>query len=171
MPANLELKARLSSESHGMECARRAGAEDAGLLVQEDTYFLVPRGRLKLREIAGQQAELIRYDRRESADARWSSYEKIPVGDPGALKGVLGAALTIHAVVRKTRHLFLHKGARVHIDVVEGLGTFLEFEVPASEGLDPVAHMQELRIAFNVDEGSILRCSYADFTAVAALRS
>ena len=55
--------------------ARALGAELWGDLRQTDTYFNVPSGRLKLRETAGLQAELIAYERDEDAADRTSDYQ------------------------------------------------------------------------------------------------
>jgi predicted adenylyl cyclase CyaB len=165
MPINLELKARFASLQEGRRCAHLLGAVEAGVLVQEDTYFAVTSGRLKLREIAGAGAELLSYTRPESTDERWSTYESVPVTDSARMKTVLGEALGVRTVVRKTRHLFLHKGARIHLDDVEGLGTFIEFEVPVAEGVDAALHMHELREAFGIAADAVIRGSYADLGA------
>ena len=41
----------------------------------------------------------------------------------------LGLALGVRGVVKKTRRLIMIGQTRVHIDDVEGLGTFMELEV------------------------------------------
>ena len=50
------------------------GAARHGTLLQRDTYFRVPRGRLKLRESDGETAELIYYERSEETGERWSRF-------------------------------------------------------------------------------------------------
>jgi adenylate cyclase class IV len=60
---NIELKARCPDLNAAREAARRLGAEFAGTLEQRDTYFVVPHGRLKLRQTAGHGAELVAYAR------------------------------------------------------------------------------------------------------------
>lgn len=140
---NLEFKARLSDPNAMLARARSIGAELWGDLRQTDTYFDVPRGRLKLREAAGFQAELIYYERDEGAEHRESDYfvARFPEASPAL--DVLARALGIRAVVRKRRTLVLLDTTRIHFDNVEGLGQFLEIEVPvkddegaASERLD-----------------------------------
>ncbi len=73
MPAprkNIELKARCADLGAAREAALVAGARVVGVLNQIDTYFVVPHGRLKLREINGERAELIQYDRDNDPNAR-----------------------------------------------------------------------------------------------------
>jgi adenylate cyclase class IV len=60
---NLELKARDRDPARSLRVCRELGAEDKGTLVQRDTYFEVPRGRLKLREEPDAAATLIAYER------------------------------------------------------------------------------------------------------------
>jgi predicted adenylyl cyclase CyaB len=161
VPTNLELKAHLSSRTRAEDQARRAGAEECGILRQTDTYFNVPRGRLKLREIAGSGSELVQYERREDSSERWSTYRKIDVPDPDALRSALEDALGVLTVVRKERELFLYRGARIHLDEVDGLGSFIEFEVPSGGGESPVHLMEDLRKIFQVDENDIEKGSYS----------
>ena len=102
-------------------------------LKQTDTYFNVPRGRLKLRESDG-AAELIYYQRSNRAGPKRSDYIPIAAADPAAMKTLLTEALGIRGVVRKTRFLFLVGNTRIHFDLVSGLGWFIELEVVLSPG-------------------------------------
>jgi adenylate cyclase, class 2 len=162
MATNLELKARIPSPDDLRERASRLGARPAGLLEQRDTYFRVPRGRLKLRECTASPAELIFYEREETSGERWSRYERVPVVEPEALKAVLALAGGILAVVEKRRTLFLFRNARIHSDEVTGLGTFLEFEIVGGESPDARALMKLLREHFGIREEMVVRGSYAD---------
>src|SRR5690242_1868312 len=98
---NLELKVRLADPRAAQAQALALGSELWGDLRQTDTYFAVPRGRLKLRETAGYQAELIYYERDESGPSRLSDYEQAASGDGAALRGLLARALGVLAVVKK----------------------------------------------------------------------
>jgi predicted adenylyl cyclase CyaB len=166
MPVNLELKACIPERSPAFTRAQACGAEFRGALLQTDTYFQVASGRLKLREQQQGAAELIHYARSEESSERWSDYQRIPVGDPVGLKSVLSTALGVFAVVKKERQLFLYKGARIHIDNVELLGSFLEFEVPHEGTEDPEVLMRELREIFSVDERAVEKRSYSDLILV-----
>jgi adenylate cyclase class IV len=162
LPTNLELKAHLASTSIAQNKALEAGAQEGGILLQTDTYFRVSNGRLKLRETSGIGAELIQYDRAEDASERWSNYRKIAISEPELLKRALTETLGVLVVVRKKRALFLYKGARIHFDQVEGLGPFIEFEVPSPGSTDPQVLMAELRAIFDVREELVEKGSYSD---------
>jgi len=162
MALNLELKARTAASAPARARALAHGAAAAGTLIQVDTYLAVPRGRLKLRAIEGAGAELIYYERDEATPERWSRYTREPVGEPAGLLRVLTAAFGVLAVVRKRRDLFLWRDARIHVDDVEGLGSFLEFEVTGGETPATTATMRELREAFGVAEEDVVKCSYSD---------
>ncbi|MGK3856667.1 class IV adenylate cyclase, partial [Enterococcus faecium] len=82
-------------------------------------------GRLKLREIDGQAAVLIWYDRPDHDAARLSKYHLVPVADPAALKAALTDALGVRGEVRKRREIYLWHNVRIHLDEVAGLGSFL----------------------------------------------
>ena len=127
---NLEYKARIEAPSLYEARALALGAKATADLRQADTYFTTPNGRLKLREIDGEPGELIAYQRDEQATDRASDYEVFRTREAGALRDLLATALGVLATVRKRRNLLVLDGARIHLDNVEGLGTFLELEVP-----------------------------------------
>ncbi len=162
MPTNLELKARYPSRAEAHARASACGASAHGTLLQTDTYFRVPRGRLKVREIAGSGAELIYYERSDATAERWSRFIREPAGEPAGLIRVLASAFGVLAVVRKRRELYIFRDARIHIDEVEDLGTFVEFEVTGGETPASVATMKDLREAFGIGDEIVVKVSYSD---------
>ena len=142
--------------------ARQLGAAFHATLTQTDTYFHVPRGRLKLRSIDGTHAELIQYDRPDAQGDRWSTYTRVPVGDPQGMMLALGNALGVRCVVEKVRAVYLYKTARIHIADVTGLGSFLEFEVVETPPGEAAELMGELKAAFRVRQEDIIAGSYGE---------
>jgi adenylate cyclase, class 2 len=131
---NLEYKARVGELNPIENSFVDKGAEFTGILRQLDTYFNVSSGRLKLRETEGRGAELIYYERDEASSAGMESrYDILRVPDP-VLKGFLTRALGVRVIVEKERRLLKMKNARIHLDDVKRLGTFIEFEVVSGEG-------------------------------------
>lgn len=129
MNRNIEIKARLRSLAPVMELAREVSSCAPRVIAQEDTFFRVPRGRLKLRRFPPDRGELIYYEREDRPGPTASLYEIVPVADPEALRDVLARALGVRGTVRKKRTLFLCGRTRIHLDEVDGLGAFLELEV------------------------------------------
>jgi len=165
MPTNLELKARYPSPQRAHERAASCGAEPRGTLIQQDTYYRVPHGRLKLREAAGETPELIYYERQEETSERWCTFLREPVAGAAGIGAILAAAFGILAVVRKRRDLYLFRDARIHIDDVEDLGTFVEFEVTGGRAPATARTMRELREAFGIGDESVVKGSYSDMIA------
>lgn len=169
MSRNIELKARCADLAAARHAAGELGAEFVGVLEQCDTYFVVPRGRLKLREIAGQGAELIYYERADNTAARRSEYRLVRVDDAAAMRDALSAALGMRGQVRKRRELWIWRHVRIHLDTVDGLGTFIEFEAVMMPGeADEVGHrkLAELRAALGVADGDLVGVSYSDLLVI-----
>ena len=162
---NVELKARVRDLARLRQTAERVATEYLGWQHQIDTYFRCPRGRLKLREIEGQQAQLVGYMRPDATGSKVSDYRLTAVIDAASLKQTLAAALDVLVVVDKQREIFLYQNVRIHLDRVAGLGTFLEFEAVLSGEIDQAqgqAQVVFLRGEFSIDPGDLLALSYSD---------
>src|SRR4051812_191811 len=79
---NIEVKASYPDLDQARNTCRRIGASSEGILNQTDTYFRVPNGRLKLRQINLDRTELIEYTRSNTAAMRESNYTVTCVEDP-----------------------------------------------------------------------------------------
>ncbi len=134
MPRNVEVKARVTDFDALRRRVEPMSDTPVEVLDQRDTFFVVPHGRLKLRVLAPDDCELIYYDRPDGAGAKVSEYHVVRSSDPETFLKVLSAALQIRGVVAKRRFLYRIGHTRVHLDDVEGLGTFMEVEVVLDEG-------------------------------------
>jgi predicted adenylyl cyclase CyaB len=132
--SNVEIKARARNLRSVAEKALSAGAAEAGVFRQEDTFFRCASGRLKLRAVEGAGAELIAYERPDEPGPKLSRYELVPVSDPVRMRAALSSACGILGVVRKRRTLLLLGRTRIHLDEVEGLGEFVEVEYVREHG-------------------------------------
>ncbi len=160
---NVELKARDHDPEATLAAALGHGAVDQGVLTQTDTYFAAREGRLKLREEDG-VGTLIAYARADEATARTSAYHLVAVPDPVALKAALDDALGTVVVVEKLRRLLLWQDVRIHLDAVEGLGTWLELEAvaPADSDLtDEHRKVAELRAVLKIVDENVVATGYA----------
>ena len=165
MPINIEIKARVRDPERTRRLAEDAADTPPQLLHQTDTFFVVPEGRLKLREFPDAEAELIFYHRPDQAGPKASNYAIHRTGDPDGLRALLGAALGEAGQVIKTRTLLLAGRTRIHLDEVEGLGHFLELEVVLADGeshAEGEAEAQRLMAALEIGEGDLIEAAYID---------
>lgn len=160
---NIELKAILADRAAALAACERIQARAQGDIHQIDTYFIVPNGRLKLRVATPGRTELVYYHRPDIAGAKGCDYLLEPVAPTaGAL---LGSALGVLATVEKTRTLYLWDNVRIHLDLVTGLGSFIEFEAVIAAGTeeeDGFKKLTYLSDIFNISENDHLKYSYLD---------
>lgn len=165
------MKARDRDRARSIRVCEELGAEDKGKLVQRDTYFEVPQGRLKLREEPDAVAHLIAYERPDLLGHKESRYRLVEVREPAEMREALAAVLGDAVVVNKARRLFIFEGVRIHLDRVDGLGDFVEFEGVAVDGVDPGGFarlLDDLRSSFGIRDKDLLRESYSDMLRSAA---
>jgi adenylate cyclase class IV len=164
MATNIEWKARANDPKRQRVLAERLAGAGPELLDQVDTFFFVRNARLKLRQFRPDHGELIYYVRRDQAMPKQSDYWLCSTGKPDLLRTVLTQALGVRGEVRKRRLLYLVGQSRIHVDDVQGLGTFLEVEVvladqDISEGERVAA---ELREKLEVKAEDLIEVAYVD---------
>lgn len=165
MATNVEIKARITDLELFRQQAERISDSAAELIIQEDVFFNGPRGRLKLRILSDDRGELIYYERSNQAGPKRSQYFISKTNEPRQLLIVLESALGIRGVVRKKRWLYRVDNTRIHLDEVDGLGSFLELEVVLSTGQrteEGEATAAELMAVLGVDESDLVSGAYID---------
>jgi adenylate cyclase, class 2 len=162
---NIELKARDANPENSLKVCLALDADDHGEIEQRDTYFEVARGGLKLREECPGRPHLIQFERANEPRQRESRYRIIEVDDGAVLRAALSAAIGIHGVVAKRRRLLLWRNVRIHLDVVEQLGNFIELEAVAPADSD-LTHehglVDELRAALGITDVRLIAVGYAE---------
>jgi predicted adenylyl cyclase CyaB len=165
MPSNIEIKARARDFNDIRSRAEALTDTPVEVIPQEDTFFAVSHGRLKLRVRTVDPAQLIYYERPDQDGPKRSDYQIFETADPENLKLTLSRALGIRGVVRKTRYLYLIGQTRVHLDEVEGLGHFVELEVvmrPGQPDADGQAIAEDLMVQLGVVKADLLVGAYMD---------
>lgn len=165
MPTNIEIKARARDFNDIRSRAEALADTPVQVIPQEDTFFAVAHGRLKLRVRQADPAQLIYYERPDQDGPKRSDYQIFETKDPDNLKLTLGRALGVRGVVRKTRYLYLVGQTRVHLDDVEGLGQFMELEVvmrPGQLDAEGQAIARDLMSRLGVDPSDLLEGAYMD---------
>lgn len=165
MPANIEIKARVRDFAEIKQRAEGLADTPLEVIPQEDTFFVVPHGRLKLRVFSPHSGQLIYYERADQGGPKRSNYHIAQIADPENLKRVLELAYGIRGVVKKTRYLYLVGQTRIHLDDVEGLGQFMELEVVLQVGQSDAEGQkiaEELMSALGVERSDLLQGAYMD---------
>jgi predicted adenylyl cyclase CyaB len=165
MARNVEIKARVESIEALIPSVANLADQGPTTILQDDTFFACPRGRLKLRTFPDGTGELIHYERPDSAGPKQSQYVISPTSAPDSLREALTLGYGQTVRVRKRRILYLIDRTRVHLDDVENLGHFLELEVvlredePTDAGMK-IAH--ELLALLRITPNMLVKGAYAD---------
>jgi len=165
MAVNVELKTRVRDLDLVRANAAAIAAGPPRIIGQRDTFFVVPRGRLKVRAFADGSGELIAYERADERGPRQSTYTRVECADAAALCDALARVLVVRGVVLKRRELFMAGRARIHLDVVESLGSFVELEVVLAEGDSLERGHREARDllkALGIPEDALVPDAYID---------
>lgn len=133
MASNIEIKARVRDMDMLRKRAEALSDTPCQVIPQEDTFFNIDRGRLKLRILGDARGQLIYYERDDSHGPKHSEYYIYETREAEVLKGILAAAYGVRGVVKKVRYLYLAGQTRIHLDEVVGLGQFMELEVVLGE--------------------------------------
>lgn len=160
----VELKARY--EDLGKARALLTGAEYVGRFRQTDTYFSLGDRRLKLRAVEGnREGQLVYYERPDEGGVKESLVLLADLPDAAAVLDILRRTFPVQAEVRKTREIYRLEGVQIHLDSVDGLGKFIEFEKAVSGEAERDAgrsQLESLSRYFQIDPEDLMASSYSD---------
>jgi adenylate cyclase class IV len=160
---NIEFKAELRDLEGARRQCRVLKAQRIGHLRQSDVYFRMPDGRLKRRTAPGEPIEWIYYHRPDRVSPKMSTFTIL--SEEQALRRWGTGSLRTWLTVTKTRELWMLGPVRIHLDEVDGLGRFIEFEAvvsPEHEVRECHARVQRLRQVFGPVLGEPVAVSYCD---------
>lgn len=126
---NLEIKVKVNDFEKYRDKVLDIKAKNFGILNQVDTYFIVGKYRLKLRE-DGKQNYLVFYFRKNIKGSKESKYFILYIKKVFlvVVKKSLLVLFGEKIIVNKKRELFIYKNTRIHLDSVISLGNFIELE-------------------------------------------
>ncbi|QUT16333.1 class IV adenylate cyclase [Rahnella inusitata] len=165
MARNIEIKAKVDDFSALYEKLALISDGLPDIIDQDDTFFICPHGRLKLRTLAADRGELIFYQRPDQAGPKTSFYQLSETHDPDSLRETLTLAYGAAGRVIKQRTLFMAGQTRLHLDRVKGLGDYLEFEVVLAENETPekgIAIAEDLLERLGIDRQELVDQAYVD---------
>nr|CAD2176817.1 unnamed protein product [Meloidogyne enterolobii] len=150
----LSVKIKVNDEEEAMQWKLFSLTDSLGLVTtSEEIFYRVPKGQLKIRfaHPGKDIGELI------SISARISTLK-----EAGQFRHTLGLCLEELAIIRKKRKTFILGSVNFHLDIVDGLGTFLDIEIHPQEKNDKIdenklfCKAQELLKQLNISTNSLL---------------
>ncbi|KAB0797300.1 hypothetical protein PPYR_08294 [Photinus pyralis] len=166
---NVEIKAKVRNLHNLLVKAKLISESEGKVIPQVDQFYNSIQGRLKLRKFEDGSGELIYYDRPDDEGPKVSSYEKCAVdANLAELDRVLQCSLGSKGIVKKVRHLFMIGQTRLHVDIVEQLGNFMELEVvlnPEQSVEEGVAIANDLMEKLEIGKEDLLVGAYRDMLA------
>ncbi len=160
---NLEIKAKFSDLKYAEQIAIQIHAVKKWTRKQKDIYFITPKDKLKLRIVDDAVCDLIYYNRPENKKAEISNYKIYKTQKPQELLEILTDIFSIDIIVEKTRTLYLYENVRIHLDSVNQLGSFIEFEAVLDDKNDlnvSVDHLDFLSKKFNISDNQLVDTGY-----------
>jgi len=166
----VELKARVADLHSAKQQLAGFKARHVGTFRQIDTYFNVPKGRLKLREIEDRKGgELIYYERKDTSGPKESDVFILRIRKPATLKALLEKVLGKKITVDKKREIYRFEGTQIHLDKVKRLGSFVEFERRVQGSLQDLRRekqvLEELMKKLGINKENLVKESYSDLLA------
>lgn len=162
---NLEIKARFKWSHKVDDILEEINAKFETAEIQNDTYFNVNNGRIKIRERQGKDAQMIQYFRDDKADIKQCRYSMVHVKNPDSVKAILTREHGIREVVHKHREVWIWENVRIHFDKVKKLGEFIELEAMVDDD-NPVEvsenRIRELMVKLNIKKHNLIEQSYID---------
>ncbi|CAH0698498.1 unnamed protein product [Spodoptera exigua] len=167
---NVEIKANITDYENICKVAKELSGGPPKIINQDDTFYNVQEGRLKMRIYADSSATLVRYDRDDIEGPKLSNYELLDFTANESEKAklldeMLKKCLGVRGRVVKERKLYMVGQTRVHIDTVQDLGHFMELEVvlrPEQTLEEGQAIAHDLRTKLGVKEEDLIDCAYVD---------
>ena len=163
----VELKAKVDDLKVVRKKLTILRAKRIGKFRQIDIYFNVPEGRLKLREVEGSnKTEMIYYERENIAGPKKGDVFILKVQEAEIFRNLLKSLLKTSAIVEKVREIYQYQGTQIHLDIVEKLGNFVEFERKTPADTEAIRKNQQtlekLMEKLGINPENLEKLSYSD---------
>ena len=162
---NIEIKAKCNDPANIRNILTSKNALFKGADNQEDTYFKVTNGRLKMRE-GNIEYSLIHYDREDISGPKRSNVLYYHPRKEDLIKQQLQKAIGTLVTVNKKREIYYIDNVKFHIDEVEELGSFVEIEAIDKTGNIGAEKLykqcKEYLSIFQIDDEDLINNSYSD---------
>jgi adenylate cyclase class 2 len=162
---NLELKVKIPEQDRNIihEIIKDHYKEQ---LIQKDTYYNVDNGsKIKLREETNKIPYIIYYNRPICSSEKISEYYTHYIDNITTFNQTIGKVLKMEIIVEKIRDLYLYENARIHLDNVTNLGSYLEIEVVINNEIENEKSgflMKFIIELLNLDKYEKIACGYRE---------
>ncbi len=161
---DVEIKAKCENHDFIRSTLQGKGAYFKGVDYQTDVYFQTTNGRLKLRK-GNIEGALVYYERENIKGIKPSNFSLYNSKEPEILETILRSSLGVLVEVVKQREMYYIDNVKFNIDIVEGLGKFIEIEA-MTENPDDIENLTKVvenyLKEFNISEEDIQSLSYSD---------
>ncbi|MTG97383.1 class IV adenylate cyclase [Myroides albus] len=162
---NIEFKAKVENLDRLIAIAELSNIKLEGSYKQVDTYYDVPKGRVKLREY-GNFSSLIYYNRENTKAVKQSDVIYYQHAPNQALSAILELQFGVKVRVSKVRKIYKVDNVSIHFDQVDGLGCFVEVEACSEENNKTVEDLQKqcdyFFNLFKLTQADLIEQSYSD---------
>ncbi|NQU81312.1 MAG: class IV adenylate cyclase [Bacteroidetes bacterium] len=165
MAKNIEIKAWAGDFNRQKIITETLCKHPGEQIWQEDIFFNISKGRLKLRIFDSGSGELIYYIRADSSGPKVSQYEISVTNEPESLKNILTSSLGVRGVIKKQRTLYKIGLTRIHFDQVEGLGNFIELEFVMQKNTskkEALQTVENLMKKLEIQDNQLINTAYID---------
>lgn len=147
---NIELKVK-ADISKILDYFTRIKMIHTASLVQKDTYYLLGKMRLKIREEQNRNY-IVYYMRKNDLESKDSKYFILGINNSflGFTKKILNSILGTKRIIEKQRDLYIYRNTRIHLDRVKNLGEFLELETVVKDENNYAFYQMEQREVINL---------------------
>jgi len=162
----VELKAKVNSLEPIRRKLKALKAKHVGTFHQTDIHFDVPKGRLKLRQINSEKTRLIYYERESISKPKRSDIFIVEIPESTAFTALLKKIVKVKATVKKTREIYWHQRTQIHLDTVDSLGCYVEFERKTPNTLREIERntrlLEKLMETLEINPENLEKLSYSD---------
>ncbi|MFQ6073743.1 MAG: class IV adenylate cyclase [Candidatus Bathyarchaeia archaeon] len=166
----VELKAKVEDLEPIRRKLETLKAKHIGTFQQSDIYFDVPKGRLKLRQINNEKIQLIYYERDTVSKPKKSNVFITEIPESKVFTALLKKILKVKATVKKTREIYRHQRTQIHLDRVDSLGCYVEFERETPNTPAEIERntklLEKLMGTLGINLGNLEKLSYSDLVGL-----
>lgn len=124
----VEFKVKVDNLESMRRKLKALGAKHTGTFDQIETHFIVPKGRLQLRQVDGEKTELIYYERENISKPKRIDVFVLEVFENKAITALLKRILEVKATVKRAREIYSYQETQIYLDTVDSLGSYVKFE-------------------------------------------